>query len=91
MTMTALEETKMFYAGDAWGWSMGFLFAIADVLTDRGLDVPKEWGFRQSPFGSDKEAFEYGVISAMTPEEIEELGDYFWKFSRTCKRLGFYY
>lgn len=55
---------------DSWGSNMGWFFALADVVTEIDPDaVPAEWEFRQSPFGSDTESYEYQEIRELVDNE----------------------
>lgn len=57
-----LSEFRMEADSDEWGTTMSYWFAIADYLSDMNDIVPDEWEFRQSPFGSDTESYEYQMI-----------------------------
>lgn len=48
---------------DTWGNCQAWRFALADYLTHRGLPVPSEWHFRQSPLGPDKSASEWRELA----------------------------
>lgn len=50
---------------DQLSWVMEWRFAIADTLYERGERVP---GFRQSPNGSDADAYAYQALQAMEPD-----------------------
>lgn len=50
--------------GDAWGHCMGWRFALADYMTERGHRVA---GFRQGCGGSDTAAYEYRELKSIRP------------------------
>lgn len=83
---------------DMYGSTVSVLFAIADVLTeiDPGL-VPAEWEFRQSPFGSDTEDYNYQVIieamrdDGATLEHLEHAAKVFERLDRLNRLTGLEY
>lgn len=56
-------EYRITSSGDSWGQCLAWKFALADYLTHRGIAVPNEWQFRQSPSGPDKDAYEWKELS----------------------------
>lgn len=65
-----------FDGGDAWGSTMEWWFAIADVITEIDpSQVPSDWEFRQSPFGSNEDSFAYQEIVALMVEDGITLDD----------------
>jgi hypothetical protein len=90
--LTVLRET--FDSGDKWGSNIGFLFALCDIAIDYGVEIPTEHEFQQSPFGSDKESYEYKAIAELlepgkyvyAPLTIEEFRKYVAHALKVCGR-----
>lgn len=81
---------------DGYGSTMTNLFAIADVMTELGVEVPSEWNYRQSPFGPDTEAYEYETIhealqAGATVADLEHCGRVFFKLYMQYKLAGLDY
>jgi hypothetical protein len=64
--LTVMRET--FDAGDAWGSNINFLFALCDIATKYGVEIPAELEFSPSPFGADTEAYEFQSLEALMIE-----------------------
>lgn len=87
-----------FDGGDAWGSTMGWWFAIADVVTEIDpSQVPSEWEFRQSPMGSNTEAYEYQEIletmrdDGATLEDLLDAGNILTRYAAQLKLAGMDY
>lgn len=62
-----------FDGGDPWGSTMEWWFAIADYTTDTYGDTPAEWEFRQSPCGSNEDAYAFQQLDDLRPSEAQLL------------------
>jgi len=67
-----LYEIRMGDTGDPWGLSMGWLFAIADYLSEWG-EVPAEWGYRQGYGGIDESAYELEAIRELASDDWQSV------------------
>jgi hypothetical protein len=82
---------------DAWGSTMEWWFAIADVIA--GIDasqIPSEWEFRQSPMGADIESYAYQEIvatmcSGATLEDLLAAGNILFRYAAQLKLEGMDY
>lgn len=91
-----LFEFRMNADSDEWGTTMSWMFAICDYLTDGNVEVPREWEFRQSPFGSDTEAYEYQIIDEIfihsddddKTQTLIHAGDILVRYAHLLKSLG---
>lgn len=85
-----LEVSRIYFGDDEWGTTMGWWFAIADYLTDQGAEIPEEWEFRQSPFGSDTETIEYQELVEIEASIEDALfaGRVFAKYAGYLKSIG---
>lgn len=85
--ITAFRES---HSGDWWGSCMGWMFALADYMVESGLEVPVDWEFHQSPFGADKDAYEYLELEAIAPdiESMKKFGRVLWRLHDKLKFLG---
>lgn len=79
-----------FDGGDAWGSVMGWWFAIADYLTENFDGVPGSWGFQQSPFGVDKDAYEFEWLTELQPteEQLIHAGNILERYAAQLKLAG---
>lgn len=89
-TNPVLQASRIYFGSDEWGTTMGWWFAIADYLTDLGVEVPEDWEFRQSPFGSDTEAYEYQELLDLRASAEDALfaGRVFTKYAGYLKSIG---
>lgn len=74
---------------DAWGWCMGWWFAIAGAIHDRGDAVPAEWHYRPSPMGgADPDGFEDNTIAELeiTTPALIHAGNLLNRYAEFCKR-----
>lgn len=56
-------EFRWSNCGDPWGRCQAWRFALCDYLLHRGLTVPSEWHFRQSPYGPDRDCEEWKTLA----------------------------
>lgn len=87
-----------FDGGDPWGSTMGWCFAIADVVTEiDASQVPSEWEFRQSPMGANTEAYEYQEIletmrdSGASLYDLIDAGNVLTRYAAQLKLAGMAY
>jgi len=77
--------------GDPWGWCMGWWFAIAGTLHDRGETVPAAWHYRPSPFGGvDPDDFNASLIAELdtTSPALVHAGNVLSRYAERCRRAG---
>lgn len=86
-----------FDGGDAWGSTMEWWFALADVIT--GIDasrIPSEWEYRQSPMGADIDSYAYQEIIAVvcdgaTIDDLLHAGEILTRYAAQLKLEGMDY
>ena len=73
---------------DTWGCAMEAWFECAGQLTKRGMSVPNEWEYRP-PLGSDgtdEESYWYELFEQATPELMNEIGEFLFRYCMLLKR-----
>lgn len=85
-----LHDDRSEFKYDPWGSCMGWLFAIADYLSEQGEPVPDEWRFRQAPGGADKESYSFQTLQELSPtmQTVQRLGAILWRYRGILERAG---
>ena len=93
MLKDLLQEVKIDGLYDGWGVCLSWLFALADYMSDQGLDIPSEWGYIQGMGGSDQCCYEYQTLEEFDPdpETLVRLGAILWRYrSKLIQAEKFY-
>lgn len=89
-TKEAFAEFRLsFDAGDPWGSTMAWWFAVADALMEAAPElVPNKWQFRQSPLGPDTESYEYETCRTWPAETLVRFGNALSRYAAMLKAAG---
>lgn len=87
--MADFKATFALYSGgDNYGTAMGFWFAVAATLWDRGAHVPQEWEYRPSPMGALEGSHEEAEIAHMSNDALLACGHLLSRYIDMLKRHG---
>lgn len=91
-TLTAsdlMREMRIAQSGDWWGDTMGWWFAVAGEMYERGLPIPAEWKYRPSPFGAkDPDAYETEICETATDNALCLFGRALNRYAKKLKAAG---
>ena len=74
---------------DKWGTAMDWHFRIADILCDRGDQVPWDWGYHSGVFGP--EDHEGDILHMFDSTTLTHMGNVLSRYTRLCDRAGLSY
>lgn len=84
-----MREMRIAQCGDWWGDTMGWWFAVAGEMWERGLDIPDSWRYRPSPMGGkDADRYETEVCEAATDEALLLFGRALSRYADCLKKAG---
>lgn len=84
-----MKEMRIGASGDWWGTTMAWWFAVAGEMDERGLDIPKEWRYRPSPFGGkEPDMYETEVCEGATDSALLTFGRALTRYAAILKKAG---
>ena len=76
---------------DKWGSAMGLLFDVVGVMSIKGLEIPAQWEYRESPFGPDVSESNEDFLISLPEEQLKRLGGFCYRLTRFLDRNGVSY
>lgn len=85
-----MQEFRLSYdGGDAWGSTMGWWFAVAGEMNERGLDIPGAWQYRPGlGGGKDPDAYETPICEGATDTALQLFGRAMNRYAAKLKAAG---
>jgi|SRR5215472_1875449 len=84
-----MAEFRISADGDWWGNTMGWWFAVAGEMWERGLPIPDSWQYRPSPFGGrDPDAYETEPCERATDHALILFGRALHRYAGILKKAG---
>lgn len=82
------------FAGDPWGTTMAWWFAVSDEIYFHrdDIDVPHEWQFSPSPFGpAEDDEYRTEVVKGMPDADLVQFGNLLCRLDEICRERGWNY
>ncbi len=84
-----MAELRLTSDGDDWGNMMGWWFAVAAEMYERGIGPPDEWRYRPSPLGAkDPDAYETEFCEQADDNALHLFGRALHRYAGMLKKAG---